>query len=106
MVEILMEVNMEKLKKLIEKEELELNKMMENDEYVSPDMLDKALSISRNKSILISKLQKQISDALNYIEDIHILEKVQNRLENDNGVRYTLEDLKEINKERTIKSRS
>lgn len=100
MVEILMEVNMEKLKKLIEKEELELNKMMENDEYVSPDMLDKALSISRNKSILISKLQKQISDALNYIEDIHILEKVQNRLENDNGVRYTLEDLKEINKER------
>lgn len=97
MVEILMEVEMEKLKKLIEKEELELNKMMENDEYVSPDMLDKALSISRNKSILISKLQKQISDALNYIEDIHILEKVQNRLENDNGVRYTLEDLKEIN---------
>lgn len=91
---------MENLMKQISEEEYELNAMMENDDYANSDMLDKVLSISMKKSRLIDKLQEKLFEALNYIEDIHILEKVKERDIDDSGVRYALQDLKKVIDER------
>lgn len=91
---------MENLMKQISEEEYELNAMMENDDYANYDMLDKVLSISMKKSRLIDKLQEKLFEALNYIEDIHILEKVKERDIDDSGVRYALQDLKKVIDER------
>lgn len=42
-----------------------------------------------------------LEEVLNYIEDMQILDKVEERMKNDNGIRYTFDEIKEYIKNKT-----
>lgn len=52
------------------------------------------------------KEQFTLDEVLNYLEDMEILKQLEQRMKNDNGVRYSLDDVRELinkrlNKENT-----
>lgn len=90
---------MEKIKRRIEMRKNILYTHMENDEYVSPDMLDEALAVIAVQNQYIEELEMKLDKANNYIEDMQIYDIIEERDKHDNGERYSIEDLESMVKE-------